>query len=580
MSDYAIELYDTWGRRIATWDESPLMRAQHTGPDNPDTIRGILPGRVEDLGHAYRLRVLVDGEPFLDARVVRVRPTWSDTRRRILDRVVNFHEIVEVEAVRPALEGNAPVQQAFVNRTVDSIVRDAIDHARGPAHYLIDHTAYPDGALREFGKFAWRQTPANELEVGGIAQGDWVGSPRLNVANAVAVSGDTIGGLEVDGAPWPDLRLMMTASEQPVRDTDAIALHPEVAAWSDAFYAASAYKRSADRAQAFLQELIDTKGIDFVELNPHRGVTGAFDNRIDAQGRHIGFVYGGGQCFNAATIENGHARVAVEADGAFLEPGLRLKEYYSYDRVARDSIAATPVALARYDVNNGLYEILTALAYAAGGFVWTVDNDGAVFFRAASEIDRVVFFDRRDHALTLGSDSDSVVNMIVLFGNPIGAPLEQSYARPGSVEELGERRERLELFSIAQPDDADALAAALLDDLAYPAPDGEIVFHQGQSGIGVGDLLEFRDAEIRRLDRRVDGEWGDRFFGRHVARVKSVTHEFRGRIVTTTLAFTSPLRSVDDPLRFIVRGQPPADVLFQFRLDDEAVGLDLGYHLD
>ena len=62
--------------------------------------------------------------------------------------------------------------------------------------------------------------------------------------------------------------------------------------------------------------------------------------------------------------------------------------------------------------------------------------------------------------------------------------------------------------------------------------------------------------------------------------MKEITHEFRGRLVTTTAGLTSPLRSVDDPLSFIVREQASAESLFQFRLDEKTVGLDLGYHLD
>ena len=70
------------------------------------------------------------------------------------------------------------------------------------------------------------------------------------------------------------------------------------------------------------------------------------------------------------------------------------------------------------------------------------------------------------------------------------------------------------------------------------------------------------------------------FTGKLVGRVKSLTHEFRGRLVTTKARLTSPLRSVDNPISFIVRGQPLAETLFQFRLDEATVGLDLGYHLD
>jgi hypothetical protein len=103
---------------------------------------------------------------------------------------------------------------------------------------------------------------------------------------------------------------------------------------------------------------------------------------------------------------------------------------------------------------------------------------------------------------------------------------------------------------------------------------------RGTARFEVGDLVELRDVPLRRLEREVDGEWGGRFTGRLVGRVKSVTHRFTGKRVQTRIAFTSPLRSVTDPMNYIVRSQPRAGILYQFRLDDAAVGLDMGYHLD
>jgi len=78
----------------------------------------------------------------------------------------------------------------------------------------------------------------------------------------------------------------------------------------------------------------------------------------------------------------------------------------------------------------------------------------------------------------------------------------------------------------------------------------------------------------------VTGEWDDAFIGKLVGRIKEVSHVLRGDRLTTTARLTSPFRSVDDPVSFMVRTQPGASTLFQFRLDEATVGLDLGYHLD
>jgi hypothetical protein len=192
----------------------------------------------------------------------------------------------------------------------------------------------------------------------------------------------------------------------------------------------------------------------------------------------------------------------------------------------------------------------------------------------------VVFFDRIHHALTLGSDSASVANGLALEGNPDLALVDKLYTNGPSIDEYGFRLRFLDYFSINTLEDADKLAAGLLEDVGYPAPSGEIVFLNGDAGLRAGDILEFRGEDIRRLDREVAGEWGDRFTGRLVARAATVAHEFRGALVVTTATLTSPLRSVDDPISFIVRSQPAANELFQFRLDDAGVGTDLGYHLD
>ncbi len=578
--NYRIEVWDTWGRRVAAFDEVPLLKATRTAPDRSDSIRGILPGKVTDLGHGYRIRVLVEGALFMEAFVTDVRPQWSDTRKLILDRFVHFHEVIEFEARVEASDGNGDFSRAFANRTVDQIVRSAINSTLGPVHYLVDHTVYPDGAQRESAKFLARKMAGNELEIGGILTGQWVDSTRIDATGASAKDGDTIQGLVVDGVVWPDLRLMLFDSEETTLNSHTTKLHGEVAGWTDAQYAASGYKVKADAATVFLQSLMDTKGIDFIELNPHKDAEGAFDDRIDAFGRYLGFVYGGGECFNAAQVENGHGEVLLFSGGKFHVPEMELKDYFSYTRPNTDSIEASTASLVNYDVTGGLFEVLTALSYVASGFVWSVDAEMAVHFRQVTLPDQVIFFDPLAHGALLSSNSEEVANGVVLKGNPVTSTVDKLYTNQPSIDEYDFQLRFLEYFSITVQEDGDKLMAGLMDDVPYPEPSGEVTFFRGEPSISVGDVIEFRDGDLRRLTREVAGEWADTFTGKLIGRVKSLTHEFRGRLVTTKARLTSPLRSVENPISFIVRGQPLAETLFQFRLDEATVGLDLGYHLD
>lgn len=578
--NYRIEVWDTWGRRVASFDEVPLLKATRTAPDRSDSIRGILPGKVTDLGHGYRIRVLVEDVLFMEAFVTDVKPQWSDTRKLILDRFVHFHEVVEFEAGVEASDGNGDLSRAFTNRTVDQIVRSAINRTLGPIHYLVDHTVYPDGAQREYTKFLARKTAENELQVAGIATGQWVDSTRIDATGASAKDGDTIQGLVVDGISWPDLRLMLFDSEETSRNSHALKLHGEVAGWTDAQYDASGYRVKADAATDFLQSLMDTKGIDFIELNPHRNAEGFFDDRIDAFGRYLGFVYGGGECFNAAQVEKGHGDVLLFADGKFHVPEMELKDYFSYTRPNSGSIEVSTASLVNYDVTGGLFEVLTALSYVADGFVWSVDAEHTVRFRAVTMPDKVLTFDPLRHGVLLGSNSEDVANGVVLKGNPVTSTVDKLYTNQASIDEYDFQLRFLEYFSISVQEDGDALMAGLMDDVPFPEPSGEVTFFYGEPSLSVGDVVEFREGDLRRLTREVAGEWADTFTGKLVGRVKSLTHEFRGRLVTTKARLTSPLRSVDNPISFIVRGQPLAETLFQFRLDEATVGLDLGYHLD
>ncbi len=582
--DYRIEVYDTWGRRLASFDEVPLFEAVRTMPDQTDRIRGTLPTTLGELGPACRIRVIVAEQPFCDAYVTEVSPRWSDTRKLILDRYVNFHELIEVDAERPARDGNTTVSRGYVNREIGSIVKSAINSALGPVHYLVDHGAYPDGAQREYTKFEARKTAGNELEVGGISSGQWVGGARIDASGAYAKDGDTIAGLVVDGGVWPDLRFLMIDCEETGLNSHARSRHPEVADWTSAEYDASGYKLTGEAAKAALQDLLDTKGIDFIELNPHRDSSGAFDDRIDVYGRYLGVVYGGvsgtGECFNAAMVEKGLADVYLYQDGRYHVPELELKDFFSYAAENSDSVEATGQSLTSFDVSAGGFEALSTLAYAAGGFVWSVDVDLAIRFRKAERPDRVCFFNPLEMGVALGSGLGDMGNAVYFHGNPITGTVAKTYTRGASIDEYGYEARSLDHFGISLEEDADKLVEGLLDDLAYPQPTGAVVFWHGNSEVRVGDLVEMRGEGLRRLEREIDGEWGDRFAGKLVARVREVSHRFSGRQVQTRVKFTSPLRSVERPMGFMVRSQPGKSTLFQFRLDESAVGLDLGYHLD
>ena len=577
---YRIELYDDTGRRIGAWHEVPLLEATRTAPDEADTIEGILPSPIAALGHGYHVRVYVDGELFLDAPVMEVRPQWSDTKKLILERFVHFHEVIGFRAEVPPNFHDGRVTRGYVSRPIDEIVRSVINSTLGPVHYAVDHTAYPDGAEREFAKFEARRTASNELEVGDIDAGDWVDAARMDLTNAVAKDGDTISGVVVDGEPWPDVRLMMIDAEELTRNSHAISRHPEVAEWSDEQYAASGYKLKADAAKAFLQDLIDTKGIDFIELNPHRDLNGNFDDRVDAFGRYIALVFGGGECFNAALVEQGHADVFLYEDGEFHVPEHALKDFFSYMGVHTDSIAPAPAVLERLELDAELYETLTALAYAADGYAWRIDVSGAVSFLSVEVPDRVVYYDPVLHAFAPASESLNIVNAIFFDGNPSEGAFEKSYFNGASIDAFGFSGRGLDYYAVSREADADRLANGLLQDVAYPTPEGEIIFPHGDASLAAGELIELRGAPVRRLDEPVAGEWSNRFTGRFVARVRAVTHRFRGKRVETVATLTSPLRSVSNPLTYVRGSQPPAESLFQFRLDDDAVGLDMGVHVD
>ncbi|MDX9976082.1 MAG: hypothetical protein RBU21_24100 [FCB group bacterium] len=574
--DYRIEIFDRSGRRLAVYDEAPLLEAVRTSPDQPDLVRGILPAAPKGLEHGCLVRVWVAGRRFCDARITRIDPQWGATRKLILDRYVTFHEVIAIEAERAPGEFNTPVASTFGGREIAAMVKTLVNEAPGPLHYGVAHRAYPDGAQREYAKLLARKTSATELAHGSIAAGQWVGANRIDASNAYALDGDTIAGLVVDGALWPDLRLAAIECEERTRNAHAIALHPEIADWSDARYLASGYRLRAEAARAGLQHLIDTKGIAYIELNPHRDASGAFDARIDAYGRYVGLVYGGGECFNAALVEQGHA--IVDLNGHH-DPALESKDFYSYACESVDTVMPTSVTLGGFDFQGGVLEAIDALAYAAGGFVWSVNADSRLGFRPVAAPDRALYYRAERVGVGYGSESESLGNSLAFEGSPF-TELVKTYANNESIAVFGEQPCNLALYAIAHAQDADRLAAGLLDDVAYPAVAGFVTVAHGDATFDVGDVIELRGEPVRRLNAGLPGEWGGRFAGRAVGRVSSVTQRFSGRQVTTRIELTSPLRTVGNPLTYMTRSQQGAENLYQFRLDDLIVGADAGFHLD
>lgn len=577
--NYRIDIHDRAGRRIASYDDVPLLEAVRRRAAEDDTIAGVLPENIAELGPGYTVRVHIEGALFCEASVTSTAPEWSDARKLILDKYVAFHNVIAFEARRDGRPASGLLGRAYQNRDAAAVVRDAINAALGPIHYTVDHTAYPDGAQREYAKFLARKTDANELGLNTVATGDWVGADRIDATAAYAKDGDTIAGLVVDGDPWPDLRLMMVDCEETSLNSHAINIHPELAGWDAARYNASGYKLKADAATAFLQDLIDTHGIAFIELNPHRGPDGAYDDRVDAFGRYLGLIYGGGECFNAALVEQGHAAVYLYDDGKYHVPEMALKDFYSYTAPNTDSIAPASAVLTQLDLGVRIDEALTALAYAAGGYLWEIDPNDAVSFRPAS-VDRVVFFDPLAMGIAFGADTESLVNILLIEPNPQSGLAADLYYRGESIDAYGKSTRFLEYFGLSAEADAQRLADGLLDDLAYPEPNGAVTFYGGRADLQVGRIVEIRGAPVRILDAGLPEAYGGRFDGKIAARIAALTHRFTGRYIETRAELASPLRSVADPLTFMVRSQPAATALYQFRLDAEAVGLDLGYHLD
>lgn len=577
---YNVEVFDRAGLRVGRFDEVPLLEVARAGPDGVDRIEGLLPLSIGRFGVGYTVRVSLEGVPAASAIVTEARPAWGDTRRLILDRYVEFQELLAFAAERDHGAENRRVARSYKNLRVDAMVRDVVNSALGPVRYTVAHESYPDGAERENEKFMVRQAHTDALEIGGIETGQWVDAGRIDMTGAEAKDGDTISGLVVDGVAWPDLRLMMIDCEETSLNSHAISRHPEVAEWTSLQYDQSPYKRRADAAKARLQELLDTHGIDYIELNPHQDASGAYDDRVDAYGRYLGLVYGGDECFNAAMLEGGHADVYLYADGRYHVPELALKEFYSYTGAFEDSVEACSALVGAFEARGGAMEVMTALAALGGGYVFHVDNNGAVHFRRGDRVDHVVTLDPVRNGVELGHDLRGLVNLLRIQGDPMYGGVDDYHAEDDSIDAFGSAFRFFAYFALTQADDAERLGAGLLRDIAWPARAGRAVFHRGVAEIGVGALLEFRGDKIFEWDAPLLGVWGEELGDRIVGRVSRVVHRIAGESVETRLDLTSPFRSVANPLSFITRSQDSLSAFFQFRLDDASIGVDTGFHLD
>jgi hypothetical protein len=233
-----------------------------------------------------------------------------------------------------------------------------------------------------------------------------------------------------------------------------------------------------------------------------------------------------------------------------------------------------------FDVSCGVLEGAAALAYAAGAYLASVDAGGALRFRPARAPDRVVCFNALEHGVTLGSDSAQLVNSLRFNGHPLAGGAGFTRSRPDSVDAFGLRERSLDYVALSRSDDAARLVSGFLADLAYPATTGALTFFRGDAALAVGDLVELRGAPLRRLDRELPEEWDGIFTGRRIARVDELTHRFSGCEAATTARLGPPLRSVENPLAYIVRNAPSPAALFGLRLDDGGALLDSSHRLD
>lgn len=120
--------------------------------------------------------------------------------------------------------------------------------------------------------------------------GEYVAAARLARSAPVALDGDTLGGIVVDGRAWPPVRLL---------GLDAPELHAHArrrygadrwAVVDELSWSRSPEGRRARGARALLGRLV-ARGLVALELNPWRGSNGRLGERRDRYGRALARVY-------------------------------------------------------------------------------------------------------------------------------------------------------------------------------------------------------------------------------------------------------------------------------------------------
>lgn len=568
-----LELLDTWRRRIATFTEAAHLDAVRRGPDRFDALECALP-HVPGIGPGCLADLYLDGAHWRRFEITRTAEDWDGEVQLAHNPVAPTRDRMRLWARTAPQPGNTRVMRAYVDTSLVETLADIIQRAPGPLHYHVTHTAYPEGAVREHEKFVARATPANALEPGGIARGQWVGADRIDASGAWAKDGDTIAGVVVDGVAWPELRLMMIDAEETTLNNHARKRHPETALWTPERYARSGYKLRADAAADFLAQLMNEEGISHIELNPHRDATGAFDDRVDVYGRYIALVFGGGMCFNAALVETGHADVYLYADGRYHVPGHALKDYYSYTGAHTAGLYDDGLHVNAIDLDCGALEAVTALMMLSGNRVFTVSPEMTLRMHAGDAVTRTPAYEAERMSLRSGFVKRPMINWLALQGNRQVGPERFTAARGDSIGAYGLEAGWIDAEWAGDADDLEGVALGLLEDLAYPTPVVELVFFDGAPDMLPGELVRVAGAHVTRHARRLDGEWGGRFEDGLVGRVAEVRHRFEGAHAETIVTLTAPLRSVANPYLFLRRMRNDRETPFTLRLDEEMVGLD------
>jgi len=568
-----IELLDTCHQRIAVFNEAFSLEATRRLPDQVDTLKVAVP-HVEGFGPGCTIDVYLDNTLWQRYEATRTQLRWDADFQPEHNTRTPLRDVMQVEAEAAKHAVNTRLRRAYVGVTLEEALEDVINRAPGPIYYLIDHNAYPDGATREYAKFLARCTPDNALETGGIMDGQWVGSDRIDTSGAYAKDGDTISGLKVDGYPWPDLRLMMIDAEETTLNSHARKRHPETALWSSERYANSGYQLRADRATAFLQGLLDGKGISHIELNPHRNSIGVFDDRVDAYGRYIGRVFGGGECFSAAMVEQGLADAYLYEDGVYHVPEHRLKDFFSYTGIHAKSFPTMNTEIHALDLDCTVLEAMTLLAYLCGGKAFSLSSEFCVEFRDATQFVHTCRYRADTMTVVSGFTKAGLANTLAITGNRIVAPGTITASDDGSISAYGAGDASVDGNWLGSDVDKQRLAWNLLQDMAYPTPSVTATFFEGAPELQPGDLISIEGAPLRRYAQRLPDEWGNAFDETIVGRITEVRHIMEGENTRTQIVLSAPLRSVASPLTLLRRIRSAGEPLFALRLDESLAGLD------